>query len=242
MASSVYGVGHHSFACVESGSSSFIFGVEKSQVNCPPAFGDPSAPLPIALQPVNASVLGDTREDGQVLAVLTVRNDAEIVPAIVQFVSVDVVAFSVIACRKPEQISMHADMPTAFGQVAHRIPVRVGVPAELADMFDVGSINDSVATDDTLLACQRDHVGTRIVRRRDYRQRPVDTGWGAELAIAAFDLAFFSQETEATPLADAENGTLVGHHVPPVNGGARPVTAPTVRGPLVFNCTRWGVI
>lgn len=237
MASSVYGVGHHSFACVESGSSSFIFGVEKSEVGACTPFADSGSPFPIALQPVNASVLGDTREDGQVLAVLGRHDCAKVTPTIVELVPIDMVSDPLILGIKPENLAVHPDVFASLNG-SQGVPIGVSAPLELLKAFDIGSIDNGVATDDSTSPRQRDEVSPRKILRWKDCIAPVSANTGAELSATLFS---FSEEAELADAAYAKRDRILGHRTLQ-RSGARPVTAPTVRGPLVFNCTRWGVI
>lgn len=156
-----------------------------------------------------------------VLSVPDVRDGSQVDTSIVEMVAIPMVAFDSIAGRQSQQLTVKVDreamVATVNGDATVDVAVRLERPAPLCGPRGIGSVDQGPCDNRTVTSIERDTssaVGIDDGLAREAEAQAV-TRPSAVQSLSYADCVSIGEEVIATPLADAWDGTLVGHQVTP---------------------------
>ena len=229
----VHRVGHKPIPSGAGGFGCCLLIRELPQVDAFAVLADGSAPLAPVRRPTNSSVFrGRVAVAGFVLPIAVQRDRPQVATPVVKAVPIDVVTFEPVATGESQQLAVQADVTgAAIGPLAaFGVPLVIHRPSPLTRPFHVSSINDGIGQDCIAAALKWDQGGQSIFALADGGSPPRSAGERTIKGFALLDTCGYGEEIAVARVANAGDGTLLGHRV---TSGVSPRPSQAARGHLL---------
>lgn len=243
MNGSVHGVGKVDEPSCTGGLSSIVLTCKVAKMLACAVYPNRRLPLPLVFLPTHPSMdRSASNLTGNVLGVLGKRQDSQVATAVIQAISVDVVALPKITIEQSQQLSVKSDpiLLPAFSRGPNDVASATETPRPLSHPVSVSGIDGGMSHN--LTASREQRKARNLSVYFDARQVAqaaslVRTVLRAVHPVSATDPIDARQEVNVADRADCWNGTLSTHHGSLQVRGVRPRTVQPVSGLLALNYT-----